>query len=227
LSIALGTATKEQSQQDIERVLKEAEDRMYRHKLLESRSIRSSIISSLEKTLFEKSFETEEHAHRLLNASMKIGREMGLTDSELDDLGLLAVLHDLGKIAISDKILIKPGRLTPEEWHEMKKHPETGYRIAESSPELSHVSEYVLSHHERWDGTGYPQGLKGSEIPKLSRIISIVDAFDAMTHPRPYKKAVSVSESLAEIERCSGTQFDPEIVDIFINLSTAASKHSV
>lgn len=217
-SLALGTATKDCAVLDIQRILKEAEDRMYRNKLLESRSVRNSIITSLEKTLYERSYETEEHAQRMLATALKIGQAIGLAQSDLDELKLLSLLHDIGKIAILDSILTKPDKLTPEEWEEMKKHPEIGYRIAQSTQELSHIADYILAHHERWDGTGYPQGLKDSEIPRLSRILSIVDAYDVMTHTRPYKEPISHEEALYEIQRCSGTQFDPSLVDIFMKL---------
>lgn len=214
-SIALGYATKENLCEEMQYVLKEAEDRMYRHKLLENRSTRSSIISSLEKTLYERSFETEEHAKRLAELSRKIGQEIGLSGNELDELSVFAILHDIGKIAIPDSILMKQGKLSGDEWDKMKKHSEIGCRIAQSSQELAHISEYILSHHERWDGTGYPQGLSNTEIPKLSRILAVVDAYDVMTHARPYKKAISSREALEEIEKCAGTQFDPEIAKIF------------
>ena len=217
-SIALGSTTKSDPSCDLRQVLKEAEDRMYRHKLLEGRSARNAIISSLEKTLFEKSFETEEHAKRLMQLSYNLGKVMGLSESELDELHLLSILHDIGKIAISDAILAKPGRLTPDEWKEMRKHSEIGFRIAESSQELSHIAEHILCHHERWDGKGYPQGLKCAEIPRLSRILAVVDAYDVMTNERPYKKAVGIIEALDELERCSGSQFDPEVVCYFVGV---------
>lgn len=217
-SLSLGISTKDTPEKDIMNILKEAEDRMYRHKLLESKSVRSSIIASLEKTLFERSYETEEHALRLSDKALEIGKAIGLSQSEQDDLKLFSLLHDIGKIAIADSILTKPVMLTPLEWEEMKKHPEIGYRIAQSTQELSHVADYILTHHERWDGSGYPQGLKNYEIPKLSRILSIVDAYDVMIHGRPYKDAMPHSEALEEIKRCSGTHFDPEIVDVFLQL---------
>ncbi len=217
-SIALGTSTKESLDQDINLILKDAEDLMYRHKLLEGKSVRNSLIASLEKTLFERSLETEEHAQRLLNIAAKLAAAMGLSASETDELKLLAILHDIGKIGVPDGILLKPGRLTPEEWREMQKHPEIGYRIAQSSPELSHIADLILSHHERWDGTGYPRGLKGDQIPKLARIISIIDTYDVMTHSRPYKEAVSHEEAVKEIIRCSGGQFDPEIAQVFVRI---------
>ena len=218
LSIALGAVTKEDPNQDIQEVLKEAEERMYRSKLLESKSVRASIISSLRRTLFEKSHETEEHTHRIQQLALQIGRAFGLSDSELDDLALLATLHDIGKIAIPEGIIIKPGNLSPEEWELIWKHPEIGYRIAGSSPELAPIAEAILAHHEWWDGSGYPRGLKGEEIPLISRIISIVDAYDVMTHGRPYKEAVRPEESLEELQGKAGTQFDPSLTAMFTKM---------
>jgi len=217
-SIALGLDTKENNTQKLKDVVKKAEDRMYRNKLLESKSKKSGTVLSLQRTLFEKSYETEEHALRIIELSQKLGRMLGLHENELDDLKLLAGLHDIGKVAISDTILTKAGKLSDEEWEEMKKHCEIGYRIANSALEISHVSEYILCHHERWDGTGYPQGRKGEEIPLLSRIISVVDAYDVMTNVRIYKDKMSKKEALEEIRRCAGTQFDPHIAETFIEL---------
>ena len=211
-SIALGAALKTDISQSIEEIYKLAEDRMYNNKLVESKSIRSSIIASLKKTLEERTHETEAHARRMSEISMNVGRMMCLHDNELDELSLLAMLHDIGKIAIPDSILGKPGKLSEEEWSIMKGHCEIGYRIAVASPELAHIADLILSHHERWDGTGYPQGLRGEEIPLLSRLISVVDAYDAMTNDRPYHSAVASEAALAELKRCSGTQFDPCIV---------------
>jgi HD-GYP domain-containing protein (c-di-GMP phosphodiesterase class II) len=125
------------------------------------------------------------------------------------------MLHDIGKIGIDDRILNKPGKLSEEEWVIMKKHPEIGYRIAISLPELSSVAEYILTHHERWDGKGYPKGLIGEEIPLLSRILAVADAYDAITEERVYRKKRSREEALEEIMNHSGTQFDPAIVEIF------------
>lgn len=160
---------------------------MYRSKLLESKSVRATTISSLRRTLFEKSHDTEEHTLRIQQLALQVGRVFGLSDSELDDLSLLATLHDIGKIAIPEGIIIKPGNLSPEEWELIWKHPEIGYRIAGASPELAPIAEAILAHHEWWDGNGYPRGLKGEEIPLTSRIIAIVDAYDAMTRGDPTK----------------------------------------
>jgi diguanylate cyclase (GGDEF)-like protein/PAS domain S-box-containing protein len=223
-NIALGVSTRDDMQKDTAQMIKEAEDRMYRHKLLENRSSRSSYVSLLEKTLFERNYETDEHAKRMCELSVKMGKFIGLPDNKLDELTLLAALHDIGKIAIPDNILLKPGPLTEDEFDIMKKHPEIGYRIAVLSPELTPIADAILTHHERWDGKGYPQGLIGDEIQVISRIISIVDTFDVMTHKRPYKDAVSKEEALNEIRRCAGNQFDPELAEIFIELIEKGDK---
>ena len=129
---------------------------------------------------------------------------------------LFAMLHDIGKVGINDNVLQKPGPLTEEEWHEMKKHPEIGFRIAQNNLDLAPVAEYILCHHEHWDGSGYPRGMSGEEIPLLSRILAVVDAFDAMTSERVYRKAVSADEAVKELLRCAGKQFDPQIVRVFV-----------
>jgi diguanylate cyclase (GGDEF)-like protein len=215
LSISLGTSTKRDCDCNIKTIIKEAEDRMYSRKLLERDTISSSIIASLETTLQEKSYETEEHAIRLRKMALLLGRALKLPDNKLNELSLLSTLHDIGKIAIPDEILTKKGKLTKKEWEIIKKHPEIGYNISSSSPQLSPISVGILSHHEHWNGNGYPRGLKGEKIPLESRIINIVDAFDVMTHDRCYKKAVSMEEAIEELYRCAGTQFDPLLVKIF------------
>lgn len=218
VSVSLGYACKANGTESMNDILNVAENFMYRHKLLESRSYRSSVISSLKKMLFEKSFETEEHAMRITGLCAEAGRLMGLSQSDLNDLELFSMLHDIGKIGIKDRVLLKPGKLTEDEWTEMRKHCEIGYRIAQSAPELSHVADYILCHHERYDGTGYPQGLKGGQIPLLSRILAVADSYDAMVNDRYYRKAMSHEEAVAELKRCSGTQFDPEIVKVFLQI---------
>lgn len=218
ISLSMGCATRYDMDTLFEETAKQAEDNMRRHKLLESRSLHSSVLASIKATMFERSQETEEHAERLADLSHKLGIKLGLSQTELDELKLLATLHDIGKVGIDDRILKKKGELTEDEWEEMKKHPEIGYRIATSSPELVTIAEYILCHHERWDGQGYPQGLKGEEIPILSRIIAIVDAYDAITQDRLYRKAVLDEEGVREIRRHAGTQFDPRITAAFINL---------
>ena len=216
--IALGFGTKTVMEESLETVIGIAEDFMYRRKLLQSKSLHSSLVNSMKTTLAVKSHETEEHAARLASISKRLGQKLGLSEDELTELELLSTLHDIGKIVINDNILNKPGRLNEEEFNEMKKHAEIGYRIAQSSPELKHISNYILTHHEHWDGGGYPHGLKGKDIPLLSRILAIVDAFDAMTNDRSYRKAMTEDAALKEIQDHAGTQFDPEIAATFVKL---------
>lgn len=217
-SISLGYDVKDKTEQNIFSVLKNAEDSMFKYKYLEANSFRSTIISSIKKTLYEKNHETEEHEERLKLFCAEVGKAMELSENELHDLELSAMLHDIGKIAISDSVLNKPGNLTDEEWCEMKRHPEIGYRIAQSVPELNQVAVNILSHHERFDGSGYPRGIKGNEIPLMSRIVSVADAFDAMISDRPYRSGMSESNAFEEIKKNEGTQFDPKIAEKFIEV---------
>ncbi|MCE5188422.1 MAG: PAS domain S-box protein [Eubacteriales bacterium] len=214
--VSLGFGTKKNPEEEILQIIKIAEEYMYQRKLLEHTSSHSAIISSIKATMFEKSHETEEHAERLVTLSKLIADGLNLPQKDQDRLELLATLHDIGKVGISDRILSKPGKLTEEEWVEMKRHPEIGYRIAMSSPELIPVAEGILCHQEHWDGTGYPQKLSGENIPLLSRIIAVVDAYDAMTQDRPYRSAMSHEAAVQEIERNAGSQFDPKIAQVFI-----------
>ena len=218
ISIAMGIAVKTKPEMPIFDVVKKAEENMTKNKLSEKRSAKSHILNALLKTLSEKSNETEEHALRMQKSAFFIGEKIDLSYAELDELTLLATLHDIGKTIIPSEILTKPGRLTEKEWQIMKQHPRTGYRIASATEEFSHVAELILSHHERWDGSGYPRGLKREEIPLLARIITIVDAYDVMTNGRPYKEPMSKQEALEELKRCAGTQFDPELVEHFTEI---------
>ncbi len=227
LSIALGLATKEHPDVNIKEIIIEAEDNMYRRKLIEKKSISSSIISSLERTLLEKSYETEKHAKRLSKLAQSLGKAVDLPENVLNDLALLASLHDIGKIAIPEEILLKKDKLTGEEWEIIKKHPMIGHNIAKTSTHISHIADAILHHHEWWDGTGYPQRLKVEQIPITSRIINIVDAYDVMINGRPYKKKMSNDEAITELRRCSGTQFDPGLVEIFINKVLTGKKIAV
>lgn len=215
---SIGYSTKSSVEQSLEEVIKTAEEYMYKKKLLDSRSIHSSLITSMRTALHEKSEETEAHAQRLIQLSREIGKIIGLSDQQFDELELFSTLHDIGKIGIDDQILKKPGKLDEFEWVEMKRHSEVGYRIAMSSSELVSIAEYILTHHERWDGKGYPGGLRGEEIPLLSRILAVVDAYDAMTEDRAYRKGLSKEKAFEEIRKNSGSQFDPEIADIFLKI---------
>ena len=213
-----GIAVIRDGSKGIEDALKEAEGSMRTKKLMNETSQKSSLLDSLTQTLTESDYETEEHVERTKEMAVRLGRALKLSDAELGKLALLAVLHDIGKIAIPHTILLKPGKLTEEEWEIMKTHTEKGYRIASASKELQSIAEYILHHHERWDGKGYPGGLAGEEIPLLSRIITVVDSHDVMVHDRPYHKAMSKEQATEELLRCSGTQFDPHLVTVFLKV---------
>lgn len=217
ISISLGFALLEKGQ-DINAILSEAEDKVYKQKILDSKSIRISTLSSLKGNLHNKNIETEEHTERVVALCKKIGEAVGFSAESIDELMLAARLHDIGKIAIPDHILLKPDKLTPDEFEIMKTHSEKGYRLVLLLPELSHIARAILTHHERWDGQGYPLGLKGEEIPLISRIVAVVDAFDAMISDRIYSKAISKEDAIDELKRCAGKQFDSSIVELFCNI---------
>jgi diguanylate cyclase (GGDEF)-like protein/PAS domain S-box-containing protein len=218
ISVSIGYSTKEGPAQDMQAVVNEAHEHLRRRKMLNQNSSHSAIVASIMAALYAKSQETEEHGQRLGRLSTMIGRELDLGQSDLDALELLSKLHDIGKIGIDDYILNKPSHLSEEEWAIMKQHPEIGHRIAMTSPQLRHIAPYILYHHERWDGGGYPMGLRDKEIPLIARILAVADAFDAMTQDRVYRKALPLDDALTEIERNAGTQFDPEIAELFVGL---------
>lgn len=218
MSIALGSAIKYDVDEDIYDNLQEAEEKLYRQKFLNTRSIRSSMIFSLNQSLYEKNVETQQHTQRLVNYAIKIGKKLGFTTAQLNELELVTKLHDIGKIGISEEILLKPSKLTEEEYNIIKSHTEKGYRILQASSELSHVARGVLTHHERYDGKGYPLGLKGDEIPIVSRIVNIVDSYDAMITNRGYNDVKTKEEAIQELIMCKGGQFDPKITDLFISI---------
>ena len=218
ISVSMGGSTKTVMDKDINEVLLEAEEWMYQRKLTESRSISSTTIASLNKILLEKSIVTKEHTERTNILALQLGKSLNLPDNTLAELSLLSTLHDIGKVAIPEEILLKQEKLSKSEWKLIKKHPEIGSNIARSSPHLAHIANAILSHHERWDGSGYPQGLKGGEIPITSRILALVDAYDAMISGRPYKSKMNKEEVIEEIKRCSGNQFDPDMVEKFLSI---------
>lgn len=215
LSMSLGYATKVNETEDLVQVMKKAEDMMYANKQIDRDTFKKNFMASISKYLNDYCLETEEHLLGIKDLALKFSIILGLSDYERENLQLAALYHDVGKIAINPAILNKPDKLSSEDWEVMKKHPAIGARIAQTSLGLPNIAHEILSHHERWDGTGYPYGKKGYDIPKLSRILAIVDAYDVMTHDRPYKKAISHQEALAVLKTQAGTQFDPGLVNTF------------
>lgn len=216
MSIALGYSSRLCKDHASEVVVKEADDKMYKNKLNQSKSIRSSIVVSLQASLEEKTMETNAHAKRIQTYTLELGKRLGLSDGLVDELSLAAMFHDIGKIGIPDSILLKAGALSDEEWDIMKKHCAIGYNILNACANMGGVAKYVLHHHERWDGTGYPRGLQGEEIPLISRMIAVADSYDVMTTDRVYSRSMSSYEAIEELVRCKGSQFDPKLVDLFI-----------
>ena len=216
ISISLGWDVKSDSEKGIGTTMRNAEDQMYKHKIVESEGLRGSTIKTVIHTLHEKSPREERHSKRVSDISQSIGRALGLSEFEINQLRAVGLLHDIGKIGISESILDKIEPLSPNEYEAIKKHSEIGYRILNSAAYMKELAEIILSHHERWDGNGYPNGLKGDEIPILARIVSVADSYDAMMSDRPYRKALTEQEAISQIIQNSGTQFDVEIAKIFI-----------
>ena len=216
ISVSFGWDTKNMEHQSALSVLKNAEDLMYQKKIFDSSSKRSAVIKSIINTLHLKSPREEAHSKRVSLICEDIGIAYHLGDDEIKELRIAGELHDIGKIAIDEGILNKPSKLSEAEWVQIQHHPETGYRLLGTSSEYYNIAEYVLAHHERWDGSGYPKGLKGEAIHWKARIISLADAYDAMTCERPYRKALSEEQAVAEIKKNAGTQFDPDIARAFV-----------
>ena len=175
-------------------------------------------INSMSEAIEARDEYTKNHGDRLVEYATSIAAKLGLNGIAIRDIKYGAVLHDVGKIGIRDSVLNKQGKLTDEEYSEIKKHPETGFNLLKKIKFLAPVANIILHHQERYDGKGYPEGLKGDSIPIGSRIIAVIDTFDAMTTDRPYRKALPKENALQEIKNCSGTQFDPKIVNVFLKV---------
>lgn len=217
LSMSIGFALGN-NHKGINDILKEADNNMYSEKLHRQQSTRSAMVQTLMNALKARDFITAGHANRLQKLVAELAGSMGLTSRQTSDLRLLARFHDIGKVGIPDSILFKPGPLTPDQITQMQRHSEIGSRIAQSSPDLAFIADWILKHHEWWDGRGYPLGIKGTDIPVECRMLAIADAFDSMTSDRPYRKAMKREEALDELKRGAGTQFDPQLVQNFLGL---------
>lgn len=217
LSVSLGTATRNSPKDDMMGCFSRAESAMYENKLLESKDNRQRIMGNLEKKLWQIEHENEEHCDRIAVMAEKLADLLHLAPNEKINLRRLAYLHDIGKVTVPMEMLNKPASLNPDEWAIMQKHSDVGYRIAMAINEPQ-LAKAILYHHEHYNGGGYPQGLKGEEIPLMSRIMGVVDAYDAMTNERPYRPPLSSQEAAKALENGSGSQFDPLIVDLFLNM---------
>nr|WP_084156535.1 HD domain-containing phosphohydrolase [Clostridium akagii] len=216
VSIAFGFETKVNEEEKIENIFKKAEDKMYKKKLFESPGMRGRTIKAIINNLYQKNKREEEHSYRVSELCKKMGKALRLTEYEVEELKTVGLLHDIGKIAIDENILNKQGKLTENERKEINRHPEIGYRILGTVNDMSQMAEYVLAHHERWDGKGYPKGLKGEDIPMVSRIITIADAYDEMTSDKSYGSALTKELAILELQEMAGSNFDPKLVGIFI-----------
>ncbi|MDT8719260.1 diguanylate cyclase [Clostridium sp. 19966] len=216
ISVSFGYATKKEPTERISDILKKSEDNMYKIKLFQRPSMRGKTINTIISTLHEKNKREEQHSHRVSNLCEAMGRALQFPEDRVRELKTVGLLHDIGKIAIEENILNKNGKLTENEWNEIKQHPEIGYRILSTVSDMQEIAQYVLAHHERWDGKGYPRALKSEEIPLQARIISIADAYDAMVSERSYRDALPEEVAIEELKRNAGTQFDATLLDIFI-----------
>jgi len=216
VSISFGLDTKTDDTTSIQEVFNLAEDKMYRSKLFDSPSMRGRTINAIMNTLHEKNDREAKHSRRVSDLCKKMGLALKMADSEVQVLKTVGLLHDIGKIAIHEALLNKDNILTTEEWADVKRHPEIGYRILSTVNDMSEMAVYVLAHHEKWDGSGYPKGLSGTEIPLQARIIAIADAFDAMTGDRSYRNPWTTEDAGKELIKYAGIQFDPDLVRIFV-----------
>jgi len=217
-SIGLITIT-EFKKENLYRYIAKADEEMYRDKMDKEGTAQKEFINSLIEVMKQKDIGTQIHHDRLIRLGEKFAKKLHLSLKEIRDLHYTIKFHDIGKIGIPDRILHKKEQLTQKEWEKLKTHPILGYNILKGVRQFSHIADYILRHHEKWDGTGYPDGLKGENIPAISRITAILDSYDTMTHKRPYNGNPKTKEqAIEELEKEKGKQFDPKLVDIFLQI---------
>lgn len=216
LSVSFGFATKSNEKEKVQDVFKKAEDNMYQRKLFESPRMKANTIRAIMSTLHEKNKMEEQHSNRVSVLCKSMGEALGLPLNKIEELKSVGLLHDIGIIGIDENIVNKPGKLTDIEWKEMKRHPEIGYRILSTVNDMAEMAKYVLHHHERWDGKGFPCGLKEEEIPLMSRIIAIANDYDYMTSEMNEKIALTEEIALEALQKKAGSHFDPKLVSVFI-----------
>ena len=218
ISVAAGYATKTSPDQNIDEIIKIAENNMYSDKINTGKLMRRKTFELITVNLFEKYSYEQDQSERMKRLAARIGSAMGLSKDQISTLETISYYHDIGKIIIPPRLLNRPSDLSLEEYDLVQRHAEAGYQIMKSQEEYSSIAIYVLSHHERWDGNGYPRKQKGHEIPLLSRILAVLDAYTAMTGNLPYKKSLSTDSAIMELKKNAGLQFDPEVVDIFTGI---------
>ncbi|HEX9026226.1 MAG TPA: diguanylate cyclase, partial [Clostridium sp.] len=216
LSISIGFAVKQNVSEDINEIFRKAEADMYRYKLTESSIMRSKTIDLIMNSLYEKSSIELIHSKRVSELCEYIATKMNFEKEHVNQIRIAGLMHDIGKIGINENIVNKAGKLNSDEWYEIMRHSEVGYQILRSVNEFSKIADYVLQHHERWNGSGYPKGLKGEEISIEARIIAVVDAYETMISDGTYRKSLSEEDAINELRKCSGMQFDPNIAKVFV-----------
>lgn len=217
VSLSLGSSIGNIQVNTVSELINTAEEEMYNNKLINSASVKREILSNIFDQLIENNYESFEHINGMEKYLTKFAEILKLKPTQIVRLINAAKFHDIGKIVVPENIIKKSGPLSPLEWDIIKKHPVSSYRILKSTDEYSFISTIVLHHHEWWNGNGYPGALVGEDIPLLSRILGIVEAYDVMTHDQPYKNKQSKEEAIEELKKCSGVQFDPDLVNIFVN----------